>query len=180
MRTACIPIAIFLLLATCSHADPPANDNIEQAQWVRTLIQFQSNSSASEVFAAAYPRGDAATEYLSPERPYVFVNFTAIGTNVEATMELNEPSHGTHSSGMDQLVPPPPHSELGPALIDLHFYRQTEKSVWWKWLSPVNATIRLTTVGSSFDTVLAVYMRVHWDGVTVCSHIHTCLCVMCT
>jgi len=177
MRKACTPIAIFLLLATCSHAYPPANDNIEQAQWVRTLILFQSNSSTSEVCAAAYPGGDAATEYLSPERPYVFVNFTAVGTNDEATMELDEPSHGTHSSGMDQLVPPPPHSELGPALTDLHVYRQTGKSVWWKWLSPVNATMRLTSVGSSFDTVLAVYTRVHWDGVTVCSHIATCVCV---
>ena len=159
------PAAVFLLLAACSRADPPANDDIAQAQWVRTLIRFRSNSSTAAV-AAAYPGGDAATAYLSPQRPYDFVNFSAAGTNEQATMELDEPSHGTHFSGIDQLPPPPPHSQLGPALTDLHFYRQTEKSVWWKWKAPVNATMRLTTEGSSFDTALGVYTRVHWDGVT--------------
>ena len=31
------------------------------------------------------------------------------------------------------------------------------RSVWWTWTSPTNAGVDLSTVGSSFDTILAVY-----------------------
>ena len=32
------------------------------------------------------------------------------------------------------------------------------KSVWWSWRAPVSGTCRIDTVGSSFDTLLAVYV----------------------
>ena len=32
-------------------------------------------------------------------------------------------------------------------------------SVWWRWVPPVNGTVTIDTVGSSFDTTLGVYSR---------------------
>jgi hypothetical protein len=31
------------------------------------------------------------------------------------------------------------------------------RSVWWKWIAPATGTVKVHTLGSSFDTVLAVY-----------------------
>jgi hypothetical protein len=94
--------------------------------------------------------GEGATQYISAARSYEFINFTANGTNMRATMQRFEPSHGTHSSGIEDAA-----------------YRQTEASVWWKWTSPINATMRLNTLGSNFDTTLAIYTLVPWDGITL-------------
>jgi hypothetical protein len=55
-------------------------------------------------------------------------------------MELDEPSHGS---------------------------KDTLKSVWFKWLSPANATIKISTQGSEFDTAIAVYISAAWDGIDV-------------
>jgi sugar lactone lactonase YvrE len=52
------------------------------------------------------------------------------GSNVGATTEPLEPSHFVPSGGA---------------------------SVWWRWVAPTTTTVRLDTIGSSFDTVLAVY-----------------------
>jgi hypothetical protein len=50
--------------------------------------------------------------------------------NVEATHEPGEPLHA---------------GEAG------------DTSVWWRWIAPVSGVVRVTTTGSSFDTLLAVY-----------------------
>jgi hypothetical protein len=52
------------------------------------------------------------------------------GSNVEATREPGEPLHA---------------DKLG------------DTSVWWSWTAPANTNIIITTIGSGFDTVLAVY-----------------------
>jgi len=54
------------------------------------------------------------------------------GSNVGATMEADEPTRL------------PDRTRFG-------------ASVWWSWTAPVSGSVRITTVGSSFDTVLAVY-----------------------
>jgi hypothetical protein len=54
-----------------------------------------------------------------------------LASNLGATEESSEPKHAGISSA-------------GP-------------SVWWEWTAPSNGIARLTTEGSSFDTVLAVY-----------------------
>jgi len=56
-------------------------------------------------------------------------NITATGNNVGATKEVNEPD---------------PNFTGG-------------KSVWWTWTAPTNGYLTATTVGSSFDTTLAIY-----------------------
>ena len=55
---------------------------------------------------------------------------TASGTNVNATKETGEPSHGGNIGG---------------------------KSVWWNWTAPSSGNVVIDTNGSSFDTLLGVY-----------------------
>ncbi len=62
---------------------------------------------------------------------------TASGTNVDATAESGEPVHHGVGGG---------------------------KSLWWTWTAPASGTVEINTIGSDFDTVLAVY-----DGEAVSS-----------
>ena len=55
---------------------------------------------------------------------------TATGSNVGATKEAGEPNHAGNVGG---------------------------KSVWWTWTAPSSGTVTIDTLGSSFDTLLAVY-----------------------
>jgi sugar lactone lactonase YvrE len=55
---------------------------------------------------------------------------TLAASNVAATSEGGEPSHAGILAG---------------------------PSVWWEWTAPANGTVRLSTLDSEFDTVLAVY-----------------------
>src|SRR5438876_8936006 len=55
---------------------------------------------------------------------------SVIGTSVNATKESGEPNHAGNSGG---------------------------HSVWYFWTAPGNTTVVVDTVGSSFDTLLAVY-----------------------
>ncbi len=55
---------------------------------------------------------------------------TLSASNVAATMQENEPTHDG---------------------------QETNASVWWSWVAPSTASYSLDTVGSDFDTVLAVY-----------------------
>jgi hypothetical protein len=60
------------------------------------------------------------------------------GSNVGATSEGGEPQH---------FPPDPASGALGGG----------HRSVWYRWQSPSTGTVTLTTAGSRFDTVLAVY-----------------------
>jgi subtilisin family serine protease len=55
---------------------------------------------------------------------------TANGHNRNASKEVGEPSHAGYAGGA---------------------------SVWWRWAAPSAGTVTLTTSGSTFDTLLAVY-----------------------
>ena len=67
-----------------------------------------------------------------------FVNRVAIigtsatlsGNNLNATKETNEPLHAGNSGG---------------------------KSVWWTWTAPASGNVQIDTIGSPFDTLLAIY-----------------------
>src|SRR5439155_253471 len=52
------------------------------------------------------------------------------GNNVGASKESGEPSHAGNTGG---------------------------QSVWYTWTAPVSASVTIDTIGSSFDTLLAVY-----------------------
>ncbi len=65
---------------------------------------------------------------------------TVTGSNVNATKEIGEPTHFGFSGG---------------------------KSVWWKWTAPVTGMAAINTLGSSFDTILAVYTGSSVGGLTL-------------
>ncbi|MFO1528890.1 MAG: hypothetical protein U1F77_03900 [Kiritimatiellia bacterium] len=56
---------------------------------------------------------------------------TANGSNLGATLEPGEPEHSVETLG--------------------------GSSVWWSWTAPAGGVWRVTTAGSDFDTILAVY-----------------------
>jgi hypothetical protein len=64
---------------------------------------------------------------------------TAEGFNYGATGQTGEPRHASATGD--------------PAGTDLTQWA----SVWWKWTAPAAGTVTMTTEGSTFDTVLAVY-----------------------
>ena len=65
---------------------------------------------------------------------------TTNGSNVEATREPGEPLHA------DQMG---------------------DTSVWWSWTAPANDPVMITTAGSDFDTLLAVYTGPSVSNLTV-------------
>jgi hypothetical protein len=113
----------------------PSNDDLNNAAWVTSTIRFL-NGTNTTLTGGAYP---GFTQNRGND--FELLSFAASGSNVGATMQPDEPAHGTHG--------------------------ETGKSVWWKWRSPINGTIQLTTLGSDFDTAAAVYVRVPWDGISV-------------
>jgi len=83
-----------------------------------TLTQtISAGAPANNSFANRTPLGGGAV-------------VTTTGTNVGATKELLEQSHGGNSGG---------------------------KSVWWTWTAPAAGNVTIDTAGSNFDTLLAVY-----------------------
>lgn len=67
--------------------------------------------------------------------PLVGTNVLTTNANVNATAQSGEPAHAGSTAA---------------------------RSVWWTWTAPISGQTTLSTVGSGFDTVLAVY-----TGVTV-------------
>ncbi len=61
------------------------------------------------------------------------------GANIAATREASEPAHEDVKTG---------------------------QSVWWKWTAPATGAVTLTTLGSDYDTVLAVYTGATVAGLT--------------
>jgi hypothetical protein len=58
------------------------------------------------------------------------VNTSGVGDNACATKEPGEPNHAGDAGG---------------------------HSVWYRWVAPYNGTVTINTIGSDFDTLLAVY-----------------------
>jgi hypothetical protein len=65
---------------------------------------------------------------------------TVSGSNVAATKEVNEPNHAGDPGG---------------------------KSVWYRWVAPSAGAWQFTTIGSGFDTVLAVYTGANVGALTL-------------
>lgn len=70
-------------------------------------------------------------------------NVSAAGSNVGATREAGEPTHPDSGGGA---------------------------SVWWVWTAPSAGSVTITTAGSSFDTILAVYTGTSLSALTRVAH----------
>jgi hypothetical protein len=62
------------------------------------------------------------------------------GTNRAATKEVGEPNHASNSGG---------------------------HSVWWRWTAPADGYASISTAGSNFDTLLAVYVGAAVNSLTL-------------
>ena len=56
MRARDVAALLVVSLVVGQPAGPPANDDLAQAEWVRTLIRFRSNHTVHEVYGS-YPGG---------------------------------------------------------------------------------------------------------------------------
>ena len=64
---------------------------------------------------------------------------SATGSNYDATAQAGEPPHAGQTAA---------------------------KSIWWKWTAPANGVCTVDTIGSAFDTVLAVYTGSSFSSLT--------------
>lgn len=93
-----------------------------------------SNANGTSAFSASDSgfRGTAASsnDAFSNRTTLSGESGSVSASNASATKESGEPNHAGNSGG---------------------------KSLWWSWTAPQAGTFTVDTVGSSFDTVLAVY-----------------------
>jgi hypothetical protein len=82
------------------------------------------------LFAAALARSAPANDNFTNSWVLEGLTNTVTGSNQDATKEPGERDHDYNPGGA---------------------------SVWWSWTAPRNGTVTLDTIGSTFDTLLAVY-----------------------
>lgn len=90
--------------------------------------------------ASSFTIGDTASNDDFANAATITGNATVTGTNVGATKETGEPDHAGAQGGA---------------------------SVWWNWTAPAAGQYTVSTLGSSFDTLLAVYTGATVDALTV-------------
>lgn len=98
-----------------------------------TATSGASNEIGATTFAAPGNNNFASAAMLTGAL------VTANGTNLYATKEIGEPSHGFETGGA---------------------------SVWWKWTASASAEVEIDTFGSNFDTLLGVYTGASVAGLT--------------
>lgn len=94
-----------------------------------TKPRIRVNNALTSLLGGPPPSGPANDHFAN--RTNVPAPSTVTGTNVEATAETNEPIHAGRSTARN--------------------------SVWWRFTAGSSGQITIDTIGSNFDTVLAVY-----------------------
>jgi len=89
-----------------------------------------SQALTQQVASPTTNTGTAPSDSFAGRTTLSGSSVTASGSNVKATKETGEPRHAGITGG---------------------------KSVWWTWTAPASGTVTMDTLGSSFDTLLAVY-----------------------
>jgi len=102
---------------------------------IRRLIT-ENDTKALDIFGynsiAAAPPAPPANDNFSAAQTVSGCAGTTNGTNLGATHESGEPNHSPDNNG-------------------------GTRSVWYSWTAPSSGPAQVTTAGSTFDTVLAVY-----------------------
>lgn len=93
-----------------------------------TVLTTNGTASSPNMFVVTGPR--PANDNFADRIVLTGDTTTVPGLNAGATLEANEPEHPYASGG---------------------------SSVWWRWTAPRSGDFTVTTRGSSFDTLLAVY-----------------------
>jgi subtilisin family serine protease len=131
--------------ATVSNLTTVASDD-DSGEGVRSLVTF--NASAGSVYQIAVDGydgafGDIALKVVLEVMPPPPANddFETAAALIGPVVEVNGANHGaTRQSGEPE-----------------HAANSGGKSVWWAWCAPADGRVTVTTVGSDFDTLLAVY-----------------------
>ncbi|MEY3033057.1 MAG: hypothetical protein RLZZ622_1532 [Planctomycetota bacterium] len=116
-------------LTTTSYLDSAAAIDTVYPYWV-TASNDLGSSLLSDSDSGYHAPSPSPNDAFADRLALEGLNPTATGTNVDATAEAGEPVHHGVDGG---------------------------KSVWWTWTAPASGTVVIETVGSDFDTVLAVY-----------------------
>jgi hypothetical protein len=95
-----------------------------------TATNAAGNGPASAPSNTVTPTGPPANDGFSNARQLSGFPLNTSTVNTSATSEIGEPLHAGVSGG---------------------------KSVWWSWTAPRSGRVLITTRGSTFDTLLAVY-----------------------
>jgi hypothetical protein len=102
----------------------------------RRRLITQNDTKALDIFGynsnIAGPPAAPANDNFSAAQTITGCAGTTTGTNVAATHETGEPNHSPDNNG-------------------------GLRSVWYSWTAPATGPAQITTAGSGFDTVLAVY-----------------------
>jgi hypothetical protein len=129
--------------------EPNINDDLTHSVTTPQDLTFSLLRDIGWCAGCPQPPPPSPTPTPSPPPNDNFANAQSIGgcsgnttgTNVAATKEAGEPNH-----------PDSPTSR---------------KSVWYQWQSPTTASVTIDTLGSNFDTVLAVYTGTTVSGLTL-------------
>lgn len=149
-------LAVYVGASVDALSPVAANDDEAPGFIKSSLVRFRAVVGVTYQIAVAgrgdihgiAANGDIALHLaLAPDNDY-FTNALAFppdvtvvyDDNTGTTIEPGEPPHAGNSGG---------------------------RSVWWYWVAPSNGTYVLDTVGSSIDTVLAVYTGTTVSGLTL-------------
>src|SRR3954452_5894612 len=106
---------------------------------MRRLGAFLAVAAAALLLVSASNATPPSNDSFSAANVLLPATGSRNGTNVDATKEAGEPSHAGNSGG---------------------------GSVWYKWTAPANGNASFDTIGSGFDTLLAVYTGSSVDALT--------------
>ena len=102
-------------------------------------IANATGSVALSLALSAPPIAPPANDHFSAATPLSGATATATALTTAASAETGEPAHGSVAA----------------------------KSVWYKWTAPAAGTCTVTTRGSDFDTVLAIYTGTAVNALTL-------------
>ncbi|MCX8156199.1 MAG: S8 family serine peptidase [Verrucomicrobiae bacterium] len=119
-----------------------ANINVNQAGNYQVLVsnQFGTVLSAPAVVQVNRPLVRPSNDQFSQRAQLTGLSNVVTASNLGATQEFGEPLHAGNAGGA---------------------------SVWWTWRAPVTGRFTVSTVGSDFDTVLAVYTGTALEQLTL-------------
>jgi subtilisin family serine protease len=145
-------LAVYTGTSVGSLTQIAANDDSGFAGDGSTTSFVTFNVTPGQIFQVAVDGKNGASGWLKLAIDYTagnddFANSTALGgdfigvtaDNSAATSETSEPTHAGVAGG---------------------------KSVWYSWKAPSSGTVTLSTRGSNFDTILAVYTGSSLSGLT--------------
>ena len=146
-------LAVYTGNSLAGLAEAASNDDADVGRTSRLVLQAEGGTTyhiAVDGFGDDTGLVDLAIRSLPPPANDDFVDAVVLelgadgvaaasGSSVAATTESGEPDH----------------------------LQEASHSVWWRWTAPHDGSVTIDTVGSDFDTVLAVYTGTDVAGLTL-------------